>query len=184
MSEPQLRLLDISGLVARLNSAIAECEGPISLGEFTERTPRKNPFAGRWKDIRTASLGKYSLTQNVNGRGLWGLADVESERNLGYIFVETGDTDASSDNGGTYEALKLRIKYPLHLNDGQVIPNSSTKILKAKDEVEYSSPEIVYHVRKAGLFLVQKDLSKVLPTTWFLGRNLSDYELRTANPTK
>ena len=178
MPSQEFRLLDIGGLVRKLNFMITESEGRITLGEFTPKNPRKDSFIYRLADRKTTSVGKYSLTQYSASRGLWSLADVESPRSLGYIFVETGDADVSSDYSGIYETLRLRIKHPLELKSDLVIPNSSVKLdLEADDGLGGIKQYRRDHLRKAGIAWVKSDLSTILPTEWFLGGNLNHYEL-------
>ena len=171
MDEPKLELIDISGLVNKINSALAESEGPISFGKFAHKEPKKNPFLYRARDRELDTRGKYPLDQ-------CGILDFELKTNLGYVFVETGFTEASSDYGGRYETLRLRIKRPIELSNGNVLPNCSVKVLIETGEFGKSFVDRKYHVRVAHLAWVEKDLSQILPIEWFLSRSVNDYELR------
>lgn len=171
MSEPQLKLLDISGLVERLNSALAESEPRISRREFELKEPRKNPFLYRARDRELESRGKYQL----------GILKPELGVNLGYVFVETGFTNVSDDCGGGYETLRFRTYVPIELRNGNIIPECSVKLLIETEEIGPLHKERKDHTRKAGLIWVRSDLSSVLPTEWFLGRSVNEYELRTTN---
>ena len=170
MDEPRLELIDLPGLVSRINSALAESEGPIIFGKFAHKEPRKNPFLYRARDRELDTRGKYPLDQ-------CGILDFKLKTNLGYVFVETGFTEASSDYGGRYETLRLRIKRPIELSNGNVLPNCSVKVLVEAGEIEKPFVDRKYHVRVAHLAWVKKDLSRILPTEWFLSRSVNDYEL-------
>jgi len=183
MLEPRLELFDLGKFVGRLNNSLVDKEEVIELGEFEHREPKKDPFLYRLADRKIEARGKFPLKQTAHRTGLMSLLTMgfesDLEINLGYIFIETGYIDASSDYGGRYETLRLRIKHPLELEDKQVIPNCSVKLLQETGEGAELFQDRKDHVRYGGLIWVRADLSKVLPSKWFLGgRKAEDYEIR------
>ena len=86
MNEARLELISPEGLVKKLNSNVDESEGEVSLGNFVSREPRKNPFLYRLKDIVLVTRGKFPLIQ-IAYKGIGAVFDLESEINLGYIFI-------------------------------------------------------------------------------------------------
>lgn len=179
MKEPRLELFDLENLVMMLNESLAKRDEVIELGEFEHREPKRNPFLYRLIGEEVETRGKFPLRQTVFGRGLLdGFLGLDSEINLGYVFVETGYTDASSNYSGKYETLRLRIKHPLELKNGEVIPNCSIKLLQEIEEGAEPSQYRRDHVRYSGLVWVRSDLSKVLPFEWFSGgRKAEDYKV-------
>jgi hypothetical protein len=139
------------------------------LGEFEPRVPKRNPFLYQFTDREIESRGKFPLRQTVYGRDILRFLELDSKINLGYIFLETGYTDASSNYGGRYETLRLRIKHPIPLKGRKVIPDCSVKFLQETEEGANPFQERRNHLRCGGLFWVKTDLSKVLPSEWFLG---------------
>lgn len=163
MDEPKLDMINLNGLVNRLNSIIDDSEGEVSIGNFIDKLPRKK---GR-VEIR----GKYPLIQTVVG-----FMDLESEINLGYILVEAGGTNSSVDYGGIYESIKLRIKHPLKLKNGELIPNCKINIQIKSEEFETPYKKRDDHVYP--LFWRKNDISNVLPTKWFLDKSKTNYKER------
>lgn len=181
MKEPTLSFIDLEGLVTKLNSAIARSEGSIELGEFKHKEPKRNPFLYGIRGKELETLGKYPLIQTVEGRGLFGFWGLDSEINLGYIFLEAGYTGVKDHNHGRYETIRLRIKQPLELKNGDIIPNCSVKlIVEAEDvwgEVDKKRKD---HIKCGKLVYLRDDLTNVLPTEWFLTKSVNDYELKPA----
>ncbi len=161
---------DLPALVGKLNSSLANPSDFIELGDFVGLTPRKNPFLYRLGERKVETVGKFPLTQEKTGRTFFGLFDLEVDAPLGYIFVETGslEWDEMHDGYG-YETLRLRIKRPLDLKNGLVVPNCSVKIYgeEGKEWGEQPAPLRRDHVRKYGLIWQRTDLEKVLPSQWF-----------------
>jgi hypothetical protein len=170
MSDPNLTLFDIGGLASRLEKALAEPEDTIRATNFVEKTPKKSPFLHRtdeWEAYHTTKC-KLVLTTRSRGLGfLLGIGEDEQNLDLGYIFLEEGYIDAGTDYNGYYEAIKMRLKHPLKLEGGLVIPPCSIKISHEAHPTEASKPLRKDHVRKFGLYWQHTDLSRVLPTDWF-----------------
>ncbi len=183
MDKLNLEFINLDRLVKELNLRMPKSEGVIELVNFVHREPRKNPFLYRLDDRELEARGKYTVIQTVDSKGVRALFDLESEVKIGYVFVETGYTDASSDYGGRYETVRLRIKHPLELRGEVVIPNCSVKLLKEVDEVGEPYQERKDHVRVAGLVWIKKDLSKILPTEWFLYERDIEPLLKTPSKT-
>ena len=175
MDTVELNLVDVGGLVVKLNSILKD-GNYVGRGSFEHRTPRKSityPLNHRQPELS----GKYPLTLTREKTGVRGMLGLEREIRLGYIFVQAG-YDASSDYGGRYEVIKLRIRRPLPLQDGGIIPSCSVKLLVEAEEAGKPHIGRRNHIRRAGLFWIRDDLSGVLPTEWFLYNSIQDYGLK------
>lgn len=181
MDAPTLRSFNLENLVKSLNSAILRPEEIIGLGEYADKTPGRNTVFYRWSHKEIGVRGEYPLEQTVHGRGTFALLGVPSEINIGSVFVETGYTEVgSSDYDGGYEKIRLRIKEPIELKNGEVIPTCKIEILQEFGEWVESLMEREDHIKRAGLW-VKADLSNVLPSEWFLGgRTVERYDLHTS----
>lgn len=169
MIEPELRLLNVKGLIENLNSTLASSEGQIELGDSQHKEPRKNPFLYRLEDKKLEVRGKYSLYRTRENGGLFSnFFGLDSERRIGYVFIENGEITESINFPGIYETLRLRIKEPLILKNSLIVPNCSVKILAEVEDGIEPYLERRDNIRKIGLFWKKADLSKVLPTEWFL----------------
>ena len=168
MNVGELEFIDLKGFIKKLNSEIDDSEGQIELGNFIDKKPRKNPFLYRLMGREAECVGKSPLIQTVEGIGFSGLFDLESEINAGYVFVERGCTDTTSEYGGAYETMRLRIKQPLKLKNGGIIPNCSIKLLIEAEEWVDRYQERRDHIRRYDLYWERTNLSKILPTEWFL----------------
>lgn len=172
MKGPTLELINLGGLIQKLNSNISESEVEIKLGDFVPK--RKNAFFYRG-NRKLETRGTYPLIQPSLGEILFGpISDFESGVELGYVLVETGLIDRASSYSGGYEIVRLRIKYPLELRNGY-IPNSSVELLRETGKWEKPNQERRDYIYKLDFLRSKADLSKVLPTEWFLPE-------RTFNP--
>jgi hypothetical protein len=151
MSEPKLELFNLEGLIRNINQVLADDEEPIKLGEFC---PKKVFFK---KSINISGI--YPLLQPHEFEFMHLL---NRSGKIGYIKIKAGYTDPDSDYSGGYESIRLRIKHPLELKDGKIIPKCSIEIL---EEVEEGIKPCIgrYEWNKE-----KKDLSSILPTKWFL----------------
>ncbi len=165
MKEPKLELFDLEGLINNLNSSLADSDQVIQLREFLPKQPKKNPFLYRLMDRELEARGKYQLFLPFE---IAILHPFNPKGKIGYIFIETGYTDANSNYSRRYETLRLRIKHPLKLKNGEIIPNCSVKFLQEMEEWEKPYQERKDHLRCGGLIWTKTDLSKALPSDWFL----------------
>ncbi len=162
---PRLELFNLEGLILALNSRLADEQGTLNLGYFEERTPKKNPFLYGHGARELESRGKYPITEETD-EAFCGLCGIDGERDVGYVFIETGYVTEDISEDFRYETLRLRIKSPLQLENGLLIPNCSVKIYRDNAAFD-ASQDRRDHVR-AGLRWKRTDLSKVLPTEWLL----------------
>ncbi len=180
MGIQDLKEFDAKEFVSTLESALVNSDDSIETTNFVEKTPKRNPFGHRLHDREVDFTAKCNLLWTAHGRGLAAIAGLPKEINLGYIFVEKGYTDASSDYCGSYESMWLRLKHPLELVGGQTLPPCSIKMFHEAHECEAGEIFRSDHIRRLGLFWQKADLSFVLPTSWFLRQ--SDYgSLRAIN---
>jgi hypothetical protein len=173
MTEPQFRLIDPRGFATRLTNCLDRMEGDVGVSDFRLKTLRKNTLLYRVENRVPQTKGKYLLVQSPSpivqeASLITGVYDLEQEERIGYLSVETGIFDAAETEPGSYETMKLRIKSPLTLSDGRIIPACSIKILAEAQELQPIGIERIDHVRKYHLFWGRADLESVLPTGWFL----------------
>ena len=175
MDIPRLYFFDLGNLVGNVNQNLAnrnECSIWVDLEEPIDSTPHKYPFPHLFEHREVESQIKYSIIQSQLGMGIFGgFLDLETDRKIGYIIVETGAIgDTSSSYGGRdYEALKLQIKHPLERKDGLIIPKCTVKISQECEECcSADKPIRIDHIRRYCCYWQKTDLRKVLPTEWFL----------------
>ena len=186
MTEPRIELFDLAYLVNMINMSLARPDETIELGKFENKKPKTNPFLYSLMDKEITTRGRFPLFQTEYGRGLFsGLLGLEREANIGHISVETGYSEVSNNYGGSYGTLQLRIKRPLRLKDGLVIPSCSVGLSQEMQEWEKPVQERNDYERCIGLW-VRTDLSDVLPSEWFFGgRKAEDYGIRAeAQPAR
>ena len=165
MRGPSLEFINLDGLIQKLNSNSLESEEEIYLGDFVPKG--KNPFI-YMGDRKLETRGTYALIQPSLCEILFGPQfGIESGIELGYILVETGIVDRTSNYSGRYESIKLRIKYQFELRNG-IIPNSSVKLLRESSEWEEPHLERKDYLYKLVIPWFKTDLSRFLPTEWFL----------------
>jgi len=162
MAELGLEIINLEGLVKKLNSAISQANELIELKQESLILPKNN------RQLMTK--GKYSLVQNFDA--IDNLFDIllsaESEVNIGSIYFERGFSEPESNYSPIYEKIKLRIDQPIRLRKGNVIPTCEVNLLVEKDEfVELSKYREDYAPRSI-IGRKREDLSKILPTEWFL----------------
>lgn len=172
MNEPKLEAIDLRRFLTALNRRV-DSDEEIELGGFVDKEPRKNPFhplLDRLRDRDMIARGKYLLTR-TSREGFLGVFGSDTDVRIGYVFVETGFWHVKSSETEKYEVLKLRIKKPVELRSGLVVPNCSVKLFVTTDE--YAAPLIERrdHVRAYGVNR-RGDLSRVLPTEWFLRKGV------------
>jgi hypothetical protein len=192
----KLAFFDLGKLVRKLN-AVVDCEeeGTVGREQFEVKEPKKNPFievSDTWKNREAEVRGKYPLIRTTFGeRTVDALLSCDSDFKIGYVFVDKGWLGRESQYGGTYEAIRVRLKEPLVLKqDDSVrealglqegdelpteIPNCSVRLsvediaysptLKRKDNLHYG-PITTSRTSLFGLYGL--DLKNVLPTEWFI----------------
>ncbi len=166
---PIIQIFDLEGLISTINRSMDNPEQDLSLGEFEHKEPKKNPFLYRVRGRVMQTRGKFPLYQSRVNK--W--SDVDFERRIGYFLFESGLLDEYSSFSGTYETLMLRIKRPVQLKSGIVIPKSSVKIYYELEEGIDTEPvrkDHVYH----GLISIGSDMEHLLPTAWFLKRSIAE----------
>ncbi len=171
--QPQHYFFDVQGIVKRLNSVVADSIGYIQLEKPVVEERTRASFIERLTGRTPESIVRYELTQVYSG--LWGFFGIDSERSIGFIRVEVGGTDSSSNYDGTYEALELRIGRPLSLkketmsDSGNVkIPQCNIKLLIEREEIANGDYYRRDHKRVARFLWLPTDLSKVFLREWFL----------------
>jgi len=152
-----LAYLDPAGLISKINANMAAGEDELELEKFESRDPRKNSFIYSVTGVHPSVRGKFPITQTGN-YGLLGLVGVEIERSAGYFFVERGILDDNGSNSPTYETLQLRIKRPLEVKDGVIIPRGTVRIYIQADDCNLELKRVDS----------REDLPTRLPTDWFL----------------
>ena len=168
MQETRLQLFNLEGFIKQINSSLKNKDGAINLGEFESKRVKRNPLFYRLNGKEIETRGEYPLTQKGDGRGMGGILNRDSKVKMGYVFVETGFVDANDSGRERYELLELRIKHPIELANGNRIPNC--KINLARGAYEWAKPSLEREdcVKYLGLISVRDDLSRVLPSEWFL----------------
>jgi len=161
----ELKLIRLENLVRAINRN-SRSDDVIELGKFEARKPRKDAFAVLLEGRKREFVGKYPLLRTTYSRGAFSPLGVEKHERIGYVFVEAGTLDFDSDYGGSYEAVRLRLKKPIELKHG-IIPNCSVKLIVESEDFGEET-ERADHTKLAGLIWVRKDLTHVLPTEWFL----------------
>lgn len=162
MAESGLEIINLEGLVKRLNSAIPQADEMIELKQESLVLPKNN------RQLMTK--GRYSLVQNfdVIDNLFAMLLSAESEVNIGSIYFERGFLEPESNYGPIYEKIKLRIDQPIRLRRGNVIPACEVNLLVEQDELVESSKYREDYVPRSIIGRKRADLSKILPTGWFL----------------
>ncbi len=155
MNEPQLELFSLEGFKRRLNLALET--SLVELGKFQY----KKKF---FKNVET--FGEYSLLKIPKVDILNPLYSFYPRRKIGYILVEAGFIDPSSDYSRGYESIKLRIKHHLKLRNGKIIPKCSVEISKYVEEGIESTIERKDHIIY-GWDKEKRDLRDILPNEWF-----------------
>jgi len=168
MTEPRLEYVDPANLISRLNSILDYDVPEISIDSYLHKR-LKPSLPGKIDDRFITAKGKYILTQKAQRRGMLGsLLGQDFSANLGYISIETGLINPTGNYGGKYEAIGLRITYPLALLDGKEIPNSCMSITKEVGDCTDTIIERHDMVKHAMIIWYKADFSDVLPTEWFL----------------
>ncbi|MBI2139215.1 hypothetical protein HYU13_06505 [Candidatus Woesearchaeota archaeon] len=167
MQGPTLELYDLDELLAQLNHSLADYEDSIVRGQF-EPQAQKTRFVDMLASRKVESMGRYVLIQSGNHLGF------DYERRIGEISIEAGYSLENSDGGARYEEILLRLKQPLELIGGLIIPDCKIKLFRQKEDL---GPVLEWRkdrVRRFGLFWSAADLSKVLPSEWFYGRRAQE----------
>lgn len=162
MGESDLELINLEGLVKNLNSSLADPEEVIELETKEFLIPRDAK--------QTLRKGKCNIIQNVFGGTLIdALAMSWSEINIGSISYERDIVEDSAAYGGKYETIRLRIDEPVKLKNGRVLPSCDIRFFVEADDTMHGKPYIERedYIPKL-LYRKRTDLSKILPTEWFL----------------
>ncbi|MBU0906785.1 MAG: hypothetical protein KKD18_04105 [Nanoarchaeota archaeon] len=173
--EPELAVLDVNGLISLINSNLANPNEDLARSSFEQRIPLRNLFPLSKRIIHQA--GKSYLIQNkAADRGLFsGMAGIDRERGVGYVFFEQGVIDEAAEEDPIYEGLRLRIKHPIQLTRSRLIPNCSVTVFATSQELD-EGPDyrVRYHVPLL-LGWRRTDLSHVLPPEWFFKAEVREY---------
>ncbi|MGV8142148.1 MAG: hypothetical protein ACP5NS_00760 [Candidatus Pacearchaeota archaeon] len=173
-SNPRLVLIDLQGLVARINLTRRTSEEEITLGAYEPKTHRRKPFINL-EGRETDSSGKYILFQEREGGPLarvferfTGFEMVEpGQRKVGYILTESGGIDTDSNYPGTYESVRLVLTTSLDLTSG-VLPRCSVKLSRECGDGYDLRTERRDHTRIWGNFGSRRaNLESQVPTSWF-----------------
>ncbi|MCD4666785.1 hypothetical protein K8R47_03170 [archaeon] len=162
MSQELFCLFTFRSLVEHLNSSLDEREEPLVLISSEDKKPRINPIWYGIKHRELVAKAKYPLIQKCeNSLG------IDVNRNVGHISVERGLLDTHDSYGGCYCRLHLVFKNLIKLKDGRTIPHCSVDLYQESDEC--SPPYLVKRKDReiTGGFRSKRDLSDVLPTSWF-----------------
>lgn len=165
MAQLNLHFFDLENFVSNFNKHLAREEGLLLLETPVRKRPRKNPFlycADKFADTKRDSPYKILLMQEYTN-----CFRLDSEEQIGYIFAETGDLNANDSEPEIYEALRIRIKNPLKLQTGVIVPSCSVKLYRASSYAPDNPPERRDHVRRF-MHWQRTDLGQMLPTEWFL----------------
>lgn len=166
MNEPNFMMLSPEGLVKKLNNFIVEREGNITRGNYHSETFIENPFSYHLCGKKLLNRGNYPLIQSINGIGTIITGDMK-ERDLGSIFVETGEVDPETHEPGTFEFLRLILKDSLELKNGRIVPAGRIEIYREMSEAYGEVTESRRDKRKHWWGSSVVDLSQVVPTSWF-----------------
>src|SRR3989344_5834206 len=161
MGELDLELINLEGLIKKLNSSLADHDEVIESETKDLLIPRDAK--------QTLRKGRYNLIQNgFGGTLLDALASSWSEINIGSISYEGDIVEDSAAYGGAYETVRLRIDGPIKLKKGDVLPACEIRLFAEIDDTMHGK---LYIEREDYIpkFLYKKrtDLSIILPTEWF-----------------
>lgn len=168
MKKPNLELFNLDILIKNINSSLVESEEPIKLGEFIEKESNVNLLKygiNKLNDMKIDVQGKYLLLQPHKFPMIH---PFNMKGNIGYVFIEKGETDTSTDYPATYESVKLRIKKPLKLEGGLTIPKCTIKISKESPEGVEGKDSRQDHINVLNIGWRKADLKYVLPSECFV----------------
>jgi len=111
----------------------------------TTENPSLNPF-----HVLTHMFGNY-----------------DHEKAVGYLWFQEGNCDLGDSYEPKFANLELRLWRPLETKKG-LFPYLNIKLsIETKEWGEFG-PERVDHIKKFHLYWKRTDLSKKIPTEWFL----------------
>jgi hypothetical protein len=170
MPETSLQLIDIDGLVKKLNSVRVKSEGEIELTNLVERDV-PNGFLFKKRNGQPTKKGRGYLFQRIDVADTiyrqFFSGDYYIEKR-GCISFEKGLTEARSNYSDVYESVILRINKSLKFLHGNILPICEIDFLIEKGD--FCKP-IIYredYVKKFVFRWQKTNLSKILPTEWFL----------------
>jgi hypothetical protein len=162
MQQLKLSYFDITKLIKEVNWSLANRDDDkVRKDNFETAQLGKRQFLNLPRRREINQRGRYPLMQSTFGF-LFGIAAIDREEEVGEILIETGTANYDKDDSVPYEALRLRMRYP--------IKNKSRpcKIEMIAEAEECSGMDIqrVDRVKSWGFFH-ETDLSKVIKTEWF-----------------
>ncbi|MBW2963548.1 hypothetical protein KY306_02110 [Candidatus Woesearchaeota archaeon] len=167
MNKLGLNLINPNGLIAKLNREIIQADGYLSLGKPTLKEEKPSSFFDRFQNREVHLRRQHPLIQTVESS--FPFADtfgLEKDRTIGYLFFEEGHYEYE----GLFGNVELRIWRSLELEDEDIIPHCNIKLSVVTPE--YSTQENlierVDHVKRLYFYWKRTDLSKIIPTKWFL----------------
>ncbi len=162
MVELGLEIINLEGLVKKLNSAIPQLDERIELKQECLELPKNN------RQLMTK--GKYSLFQNFDAIDnlFYIFLSPDSEEKIGSISFARGFSEPESNYSPIYEKIKLRIDQPIRLRKGEVLPACEVNLLVEEDEFVGLSKYREDYIPRSIIGRKRSDLSKILPTEWFL----------------
>lgn len=179
MEGQKLRMLDIDGLVAQLDrNAGSGIEGIcIESRDFVDLTPpkgsRRYGLLSRRKVDSRVWYPLFVYYSGIEGR----------KARLGSITAETGVIDPEEHYCGWYEKVSLATRLPMRLKNGRRIPPCKVSVsFECYDDFAPINPNPGRKDRRKILWIgsIGWDLSTVLPTAWFRGMPVEEYERRFA----
>lgn len=163
------QFIDPIKLIASINARMADC---LYLGDSEETWKIVPSLSGRRGSVMLRRRLQLSSDEEESGEGEQGriLSHLTSEKDAGYVILNRQHLD-DSDEPEITESLLLRVKRPLHTSHGTIHP-SSTHISVGGDYYGGSFEVERRDHRKYRVWPVtlsrRADLSRELPTTWFL----------------
>lgn len=160
-------------IIENLRGIMSPEEGYLSLGK---NTAVKKPgsffdrFMGREIDLEehrpiiltteNPSTNPFNFLSSLFG-------NYEHERAAGYLWFREGNSDLGNSYEPRFANLELRLWYPLKTEKG-LLPYFNIKLSIETEEWGKSEPERADHIKKFHLYWEKTDLSKEIPTEWFL----------------
>ena len=156
-----LELINLEGLVKRLNVDRSPSKEEIELRKDCVLSPRSK---------KVVMKGRFSLIQNSDAiDSLFTIfLSPESEVNIGSIYFERGFSEPESNYSPIYEKMRLKIDEPVKMRGGNILPACEVNLTVESDEFVEPSRYRWDYIPKFSLYKKKEDLSKILPTEWFL----------------
>ena len=185
--------INLDGLVRRLDKHISLSDKELEFGLGTLKDEDKaeaeielgeSPFFHELSvmALRPIKQQGYSLVKIMDNL-------LKSEENIGYAFVESGESLLATEKPEQYQMLVFRIREPLVLKNQKKLPESKINVFAQYREEEGFYKKALEkradYVKIGSGIWVKRDLSEILPTRWFFSPGYPNYkahQLQTTGP--